>query len=528
MSTLTGAGRLTMTAVRRDRFLFAAWLVVLVGVVYASAAATPGLYPTRAERITAAEAFNAAPAVVALYGPIIDTASLGELAMTKMTVMYAVLAAVFAMVVVRRHLRTEEESGRAELVGGTVVGRGAPLTATVVELTAVALVLGAACAFAAASTGLPLRGSLLFGATWAGTVLVFGAGTALCCQLSASARTCGMIAVALIAGAYVTRMVGDTTDSWVSWLSPLGWNTRLLAWSDSPRWWVLGLYGALTALLLAVTFIVSSRRDLGAGVLAARPGPARGSVHLRDAGALVRRGARGPLWAWGLAVTVLGVVFGSITPGITGILDTPTAIEMVEKLGGAGALEDAMVVAILGVMAVVITCCAVVVLVHTADDEHAGRTELVLATATSRSGLLSAVLLLCLASSAVLLVLTGASMGVGYALAEGDWAAVGELTVAGAVQVPAVWTVIALVALVHQLRSRWTWAGWVLVSTFLLLGEFGDLLEIPEAVQRLSPYAHTPRVPAEAVQWVPLVVMTALAGALCAVAWFVYRRRNIG
>ena len=44
---------------------------------------------------------------------------------------------------------------------------------------------------------------------------------------------------------FVLRAVGDTTEaSWLSWLSPFGWNTQLRAYGDT-RWWVLLLYVAL-------------------------------------------------------------------------------------------------------------------------------------------------------------------------------------------------------------------------------------------------------------------------------------------
>ena len=68
--------------------------------------------------MAAAEAINASPAIVALYGPILDVHSLGELAMTKMTVIYAVFVAIMFLVLVRRHTRVEEENGQTELVGG--------------------------------------------------------------------------------------------------------------------------------------------------------------------------------------------------------------------------------------------------------------------------------------------------------------------------------------------------------------------------------------------------------------------------
>ena len=119
MSTVVGTPPLVRYALRRDRVLAGVWLLVLVLTCYASAAATPGLYPTAREQVVAAEGINASPAIVALYGPILDVRSLGELAMTKMTVLYAVFVAVMFLILVRRHTRVEEENGQTELVGGT-------------------------------------------------------------------------------------------------------------------------------------------------------------------------------------------------------------------------------------------------------------------------------------------------------------------------------------------------------------------------------------------------------------------------
>ena len=98
-----GTWLVTRHALRRDRVLVGVWVALLVLVVYASAAATGSVYPTLADRLEASRAINNSPAVVALYGPILQESSLGELAMTKVTVLYAVILALMFVVVVRRH-----------------------------------------------------------------------------------------------------------------------------------------------------------------------------------------------------------------------------------------------------------------------------------------------------------------------------------------------------------------------------------------------------------------------------------------
>ena len=138
--------------------------------------------------------------------------------MTKMTVVYAVFVAVLLVVVVRRHTRLEEESGRAELLGGTAIGRDAQLGSAEAVGASVSLLVGLLAAVATVVGGLPLAGSLAFGASWAGTGLVATGLTALTCQLSASARTCASMTAAVVGAMFVLRAVGDTAVGWLSWL----------------------------------------------------------------------------------------------------------------------------------------------------------------------------------------------------------------------------------------------------------------------------------------------------------------------
>jgi ABC-2 type transport system permease protein len=204
------------------------------------------------------------PAIVAPYGPILDVRSEGELAMTKMTVLYAVFAAILFVVIVRRHTRVEEESGRSELVGGTSIGRDAPLAAAVAEGIVVAVVLGILVAAANIAGGLEVAGSVVFGLVWLGTGLVTAGVAAVCCQLPASARTCAAAAAGVLGVLFVLRAAGDASGAtWLSWFSPFGWNTQVRAWSGT-RWWVLLLHLVLaTGLVAAAGWLRFRERDIG-------------------------------------------------------------------------------------------------------------------------------------------------------------------------------------------------------------------------------------------------------------------------
>ena len=521
MTDLHGTGLLLRFALRRDRVLVSAWVLVLVATVAASAAATGPLYDTEADRVAAAEALNASPAVVALYGPILDTSSLGELSMTKMTVLYAVFVAFMSVVLVRRHTRVEEETGRAELVGATAVGADSPTAAAVLEAVLASVALGILAALADIACGLPVLGSLLFGASWTGIGLV-GAGVALlAAQLSSSSRSVGFIASAAIGALYLLRVIGDVTSAtWLSWVTPFGWGTQLSAWSE-PRAWLLLGYPALTGVLTVVALRLRRRRDLGAGLFPDRPGPAVGSPRLRDAVALVVRQQGTALVGWTVGIAVIGTLMGSIVPSIGDLLDTDRTRPIVEAMGGVGGLQDALVFAIASVVAVVITCYGIGTVTRAAGDEHDGRTETVLATATSRRLLLLAVGGAAVLGSTWLLAVAGVATAIG----RGD--GLGALG-ASLVQAPAVWLVLALALLLLSVRSRWAVAGWAVLALFVTVGQVGPGLDLPGWVLGLSPFHHVPRYPSEAFAWRPEVVMTVLTALVLGVAWTRYRSRDIG
>lgn len=528
-ATLTGTLRLTRFELRRDRVLASVWLALLFVICYASAAATESLYPSAAERILAANLINASPAAVALYGPILDPASLGEVAMTKTTVLYAMFVMGLGLVLVRRHTRTEEETGRQEMLAATLVGRNAPLASAIVESAGVMVAVGLLAALGGVVGGLPVQGSLLFGASWLGSGLVGIAIAAVAVQLAPSARTCALVATGAILVAYLLRAAGDTSSAgWLSWLSPLGWNTQLRAWSE-PRWWVLLLYPALAAALIALAAVLRGRRDLGAGLLAERPGPAEGSPRLRDVVALTLRVHSHALVGWTVGAAVLGVVFGSIIPNLGSLFDSATGQEMLRRIGGPGIVEDAMMAAILSVVSMVVTGFAISVAAHGATDETDGRTEQVLATATPRALSLSALVAVALGGATWLLLVTGLATGLGYGVAGGGLGDTFGRTLAAALApAPAVWLTAALAVLCLSLGSRWAVLGWAVLGVFVTVGLVGELLRLPTWVIDLSPYQHVPLVPSEAMAWGPELSLVALTLAALGVAWWTYRSRDIG
>lgn len=525
-SALHGTAQLVRQALVRDRILAPTWIVILTATCYASGAATASLYPTAADRVSAAAGINSSPAIVALYGPILDVHSLGELAMTKMTVLYAVFVAMMCIILVRRHTRTEEESGRTELILATAVGRLAPMAAAVAVGAAAAVAVGLLAAGANLAAGLPTAGSILFGASWIGIGLVAVGVTAFACQLSPSSRTCAEIAFAVIGVFYALRALGDSSShTWLSWFSPFGWSTQLSAWS-APRHWVLLLFVLLGGAFVGAAVALNQRRDLGSGMIPSRPGPSSASPRLRNTLTLTLRLNAPSLWAWTVATAVLAGLFGAIVPQVGGLLDSPGARAALERLGGVGAMEDTVFAAVVSILAVVLTAFGIGVMNHSAADERDGRTDHLLASATSRRAPFSATVVIALGGSLWLLAVTGAAMTAGYLVADGSLTP--RLIAATLAQAPAVWMVLSLALLAWAYRNAWAVTGWILLTAFVSIGQFGELLKLPSWVTDLSPYSHASLMPVETFDLSTAGVLTALTVMVIGAAAWCFHHRDVG
>ena len=72
---------------------------------------------------------------------LVFSRSLGGLVAWRSGLNGAILIAPVALLFIIRYTRTEEEAGRRELLGSTVVGRFAPLTAALVVVFAASLII---------------------------------------------------------------------------------------------------------------------------------------------------------------------------------------------------------------------------------------------------------------------------------------------------------------------------------------------------------------------------------------------------
>lgn len=531
MSPLVGTRHLVRLALRRDRIMLPIWIVLLSVIPSTGARAYEQFYPTAADRASLAAGGNN-PSVNLMYGASFDLTTAGGWTAWRYGVLISVFVSLLSIFTVTRHTRAEEDTGRLELIGSTVVGRYAALTAAGIVAAGANLAIGLLMALGLIGAGLDAAGSfaLAFGIAFCG--LVFVGVAAVTAQLTEYSRTANGIASAVLGAAFLLRAVGDSTSgaSWLSWLSPIGWTTQIRAFAGD-RWWLLGLALLAAVLIGAIGFRLLPRRDVGAGLLPLRPGPARGSRGLRSPLALAWRLQRGPLIGWLVGLALVGLVFGSIANGIGDLVgDSEQVREVFSRMGGVSGLVDAFLASMTGLYGMLAAVYGVQDALRMRAEETAFRAEPLLATGVTRLRWTASHLVFALLGSAALVLVGGLFTGLSHGLRVHDVSGQVPAVLGGAlVQLPAAWLVVAVAVAAFGFLPRYsTTLGWTVLAVFLLLNWFGPIMQLPQAVLDISPFTHIPRIPGNEFIATPLLWLTGIAVVALGAGLTAFRRRDIG
>lgn len=529
MSGLAALVRLTL---RRTRWFYLAWVLALGAIVPATAAA----YETLVGDLAGGGALDlmaANPTMRAMLGPPTDLTTPGGFTVWRVGTFVAVAAGAMAVLGVVRVTRADEQEGRIELLRSGQVGRHAPLTAAVLVALLACTALGLLVTVSMVAVGEPVVGSAAFGLGVLLVAALFVGVGAVTAQLSSSARAARGLGLAVLLTAYLLRAVADaaaadavTRD--LAWASPLQWMALARPYADE-RWAVLLLPAALTVVLVGAAFALEARRDHGAGMWPARPGPARARPGLLTTTGLVWRLQRGAVLGWLVGLGVFALGMGSLSGTFDRMIEEIPQLAIVLRRVGQGAdqLVDAFFVAIVGLVAVLVAVVGGQLWQRLAAEEDRGHAELLLATAVPRTRLALSHLVLAVVASTGLLVLFGALLALPEAVTRGESGPVVKMAGAALALAPGSLLVIGLAVLLHGWLPRLSWLVWVVVAWSFFIVWVGSVLGLPEWLVSLTPWHPLPALPVEEMDWAPVLLVTGAAVVLMALGVWGYRRRDL-
>jgi len=519
-SPFTGIPSLLRLALHRDRVRLSVWIAILTLMMVYAPNTVKLAYPEEPQRLARVNLLKT-PAGMILGGPMfgVNETDLGVMMANELMLTLIVAASILSMLTVVRHTRAEEESGAAELVLSSVVGRHARTYAALIFVGAVNTILAVTMTVAMASTGFRIADTAAMCLGVTGVAMVFGAVAAVTAQLWRQARTATGAAMASLALAVLIRGIGDVINnsgSALSWFSPIAWAQQMRAFVDL-RWWPFAGLAVLTIGLMTLAAWLESRRQYDDANIPstgehpnARPIKTVFGLHITL--------QRGQTIGWSVGLFLAGLAFGSMTRSL---LDAAKGNPVLARVLTAQG-NDGVYTTMTQFLAAAATAYVVGAVLRVYTDEELGLGEAVLARAVSRWRWLLTAVASALVGSIVLMFVAGLGNGLGAGITLGEPETIVRLTLAGLAYVPAMAVLAGVAALAVAMRR--TWIGWLAVTFVVVSLYLGALLRLPRWLIDLSPVGRTTAPSHYPV--VALTVMVVVAAALALAAGWIYRSRD--
>lgn len=470
------------------------------------------------------------PAIRTLFGPPVGLDTAGGFTVWRTGTVLAVLVGVWAALTATRLTRGDEESGRWDLLLAGRLRLTSLVARVLVVVVTASAVVGAAGGLGLVLAGTAVPGATLFGAGLAGTGMVAGALGVLAAQLIPERRSASGLAVGILLGSLLARMVADGVPAlaWLSWLSPFGLSGLTAPFAED-RWPPLLVLAVLTTVVAVLAVVLASGRDVGRGRLSGRDRRTAPSRLLTSLPGLAVHRVRRPLVGWSAGVLAYFLLIGLLASAMTAFLrDNPFFADLAAQAGFAQlASVQGYVSALYSLLAVAIGAFVASRVAAGAADEVAGRLALLYSRPIGRARWAATEAAVTTVAAVVLAGAAGLAAWVGASLVDAGLG-LGE-ALAGALAV----LPVALLCLGAALAAL-GWAPSVVFAIGVLPAAGGylllvlaDTLDWPSAVRWFSPFTHLGGVPAEGWDIPGAVGMVAVAVALGVAGCLRYAHRDL-
>lgn len=515
---------------RRDRIQIPIWLISIITLSLAVAAAFPGLYPPGPERQLIAQTLEN-PALVSMIGPNFgkDNYHIGAIMAHQMLLFTAVAVAIMNILLTIRHTRRDEERGRIEVIRSLPVGRLSNAASVLLVLTLTNIALGLFTALGLGFLGLEgmdWPGSFLYGATLTTTGIFFAATTLLFAQLTETSRASMGFSFGFLGVTFLLRAIGDISSEPLSLISPLGLALRTQVYVQN-FWWPIFVILVAAGIVALIALRLNTIRDLEAGFVAAKPGRSHASLFLQSPLGLVLRLEKTTIIGWAVGMFVLGASYGSVFADVENFFQTSDLYQQILPTVEGFSLTDQFMAMLLAIMSMVAAIPALLVILKLRAEERANRTEHLLARAVSRTQLLASFLGLSLVVAIAMQLLSIVGLWSAAISVMEDPFPLGKTLWTSLAYVPPIWILVGLAAALIAFAPKRAGLVWLYLGYVFFTDYFGNLLQLPEWMPKLTPWGYIPQVPLEKLGVGTILSILLIAGLLVTSGFYGYRKRDI-
>ena len=516
--------------IKRERINSLIWLLGIAGLMIAFAPLFANLFGTPQELAAIATTMNT-PAMVAMVGPVYGLHAINSaMAMSQMSLLLFVIAiACMNIFFVVRHTRADEELGRMEVLRSLPIGR---LTSTMATLvSAVSLNIKITIVSAIGLMFMPMEGitatsAWVYSAAVGAAGIFFAALALLMAQVFSTARGATTGAMTIMSVLFLLRAIGDVQGNALSWISIMGLPMQTYAFYQN-RVLPIVVMLAVAAIVAALALLLCKRRDLGEGLVPARKGRGQASPLLLSPLGFAWRMLRGSFIGWGIALFSFGAMYGAVL-GMDDFFEIDMLQDMLATMGEIPNMTHGFVGMLLMLMGLLSAVPVIIAVKRVWGEEKHHRLEALYARAVPRWKMMSAFMAVAVLFSVAMPALN--ALGMYLASQDTSGLTLWQFMQGGLNYVPAIWVLLGLSVLLVGFAPKLGWIAWAVFGVSLFFNYMGRLVfpqDVAEFTQRFTPFGWVPQLPIDDFAWLPLLVLTGVAAALCALGIWGYRKRDI-
>lgn len=527
-------GFLTRFGIRRDRWSLITWIICLAGLMASVAYKFEGIYGTSSS-IAAIENTLKSPAMVALFGKFdIPARQSADVFGTEMIIFMALMMVIMNIYFAIRGSRSEEDSGLTELLVSHSIGRMSNIMAISLELLLVNAIVGILFGLGiqfSGMLGVNANGAWLLGMVLAAVGLFFGMVALFSAQIADNSRNATTISYVIFGLFYILRMYTDLKRPSATWFNPFGMIEKISAFHKND-WRPVIILVVLSFVVWLLALFTSQHRDIGAGLIATRPGRAKAGFFLRGPISLVMKLHRTSMIVWTVGLFILGTTYGSTFNTISDILKTNPTMQTVFGKAAVNAANHQILLNFVAVITIVCVGLAAIPAIQVMNslkgDQTKGYLENIFAKKVSRlhvfvSYLITAVIAGKLSFFASLMGLYVAGNAV---LTHGklDFQTYMHVFIAYS---PAILTSVALSAFLVGIWPKGTLISWAYVFYGIYSMYLGSLLKLPDWAKKFSAFGWANRVPVHVDNYGYFSMLMIITVVLIIIGIWGYQRRDL-
>lgn len=527
MANFKGTLNLLRFYLRRDRFTLPIWILLPLLVIMGQISfieSMPDWQKFMAE-------LSANPLTNAFLGPIVPLSKEGAVLWRGM-LQASIIVMIGSSFTAIRHTRSDEESGRYELIYGNGKGRYASITAAIAISLVGSFISGLLVFIMLGISGFSFSGSLLAGLTLCAVGLLFTGIGVLISQIFQDSGSARGIVFGLYFLTMVPMMINNTKggNTFLVWLVPEAW-FRITSPYGENNFSSLLIFIVLSVIPIVFAYYLLDNRDLGSGIFKEKLGP-EDSVELKSPLALSFRQHKKTIIIWCLGMVFIGSAIGFIAPNISEnisemLMKMNSWGEAMSKLGNREGFI-AVTIYMLGLMGGT-SVYGIATVLNLKKEESENYAEIMLAYPVSRIRWMSSYLIMAYAGSTIILLVLGAAVGLGWGYSTGDMSLVYKAIVMGLSKIPSTWVIIGIVALLYGWLPRASAVlSWVFLGLFIVIEMFWEAGIVGWSAMKLTPfsYAHY-SIPINELSVLSLSLLVLLSIFLTFVGYIGFKRRSI-